>query len=99
VQAYARREPDATKLITELLAGAGVSIASLFADTLSEKLDAIERIDRLTTIAETRRNAALREIDRRRAMFGETVRRTVQQVEDAEFRAIEATSAQGKSAA
>jgi hypothetical protein len=39
----------------------------------------------LTAIAETRRNAALREIDRRRAVLGETLRRSVQEIEDADF--------------
>jgi hypothetical protein len=38
---------------------------SFMADALTEKLDYIERIDRLTTIAESRRNASLNEIDRR----------------------------------
>jgi len=37
------------------------------ANALREKIDDIERIDRLTAIAESRRNAALREIGRRRA--------------------------------
>jgi hypothetical protein len=55
-------------------------------------LDKIERIDRLTTIAETRRNAMLREIDRR------TLRRQVQEVEG-EFEVIEKTPAEAKSAA
>ena len=39
-------------------------------------LEYIERIDRLTTIAESRRNSSLREIDRRRAVLGETLRRS-----------------------
>jgi hypothetical protein len=40
---------------------------------------------RLTTIAETRRNASLREIDRRRAVLGERLRRSVQEIEDDDF--------------
>jgi hypothetical protein len=40
----------------------------LMADELAENLDDIERIDRLTTIAESRRNDSLREIERRRAV-------------------------------
>jgi len=39
---------------------------TLVADALAEKLDDIEWIDRLTAVAEGRRNASLREIDRRR---------------------------------
>ena len=60
---------------------AGLSIDALMAEALAGKLDDIERIDRLTTIAETRRNAMLREIDRRRAALGEGLRRHVQEVE------------------
>ena len=99
MQEYVRREPDAVTLVHELLAGAGVSMDDLMADALAEKLDDIERIDRLTTIAESRRNASLREIDRRRAVLGETLRRSVQEVEDGEFKVIETTPAKGKNAA
>jgi hypothetical protein len=60
------------------------------ADALKEEFDYIERIGRLTTIAENRRNDALNEIERRRALFGETLRRSVQEIEDAEFEVIEA---------
>jgi hypothetical protein len=54
--------------------------------------------DRLTTIAENRRNDALNEIERRRALFGETLRRSVEEIEDAEFEVIEAPT-KGKNAA
>ena len=66
---------------------------------LAEKLDDIERIDRLTTIAESRRNASLHEIERRQAVLGETLRRSVQEIEDGEFEEIETTPAQGKNVA
>ena len=69
------------------------------AHALAEKLDDIERIDRLTTIAESRRNASLHEIDRRRAVLGETLRRNVREIEDGEFEVIETTPAQGKNVA
>jgi hypothetical protein len=98
VREYVRREPDAVTLVHELLTDAGMSMDALMADALAEKLDDIERIDRLTTIAESRRNASLREIDRRRAVLGETLRRSVQEIEDGEFQVIETTPAQGKNA-
>jgi hypothetical protein len=85
-------------LINELLARASLSIDALMVRSLPEQLDNIERIDRLTTIAETRRNAMLREIDRRRTVLGETLRRQVQEVEG-EFEVIEKTPAERKSAA
>ena len=99
VQEYVRREPDAVTLVDELLTDAGVSMDGLMADALAEKLDDIERIDRLISIAESRRNASLHEIERRRAVLGETLRRSVQEIEDGEFEVIETTPAQGKNVA
>ena len=99
VQGYVRREPGAVKLLDRLLARASKSIEAFTAEAFADELDNIERIDRLTTIAESRRNASLREIDRRRAALGETLRRSLQQVEADEFKLIEATPAKGKSAA
>jgi hypothetical protein len=99
VQEYVRGEPDAITLVHELLSGAGVSMDALVAQALAEKLGDIERIDRLATIAESRRNANLREIDRRRAVLGQTLRRRVQEIEDAEFKVIETTPANRKNAA
>jgi hypothetical protein len=99
VQEYARGEPDAVTLVHELLADAGVSMDALVADALTKKLEDIERIDRLATIAESRRNSILREIDRRRAVLGETLRRGVQEIEDAEFKVIETTPSKRTNAA
>jgi hypothetical protein len=93
---YVRRKPRAVKLVHRLLAMASVSIETLTVEALAQKLDYIERIDRLTTIAEGRRNASLREIDRRRAALGEALRRSVQDVEDSKFEVIE-TTPEGKS--
>jgi hypothetical protein len=98
VHDYVRRKPDAIKLIDKLLARASLSIYALMVRTLPEQLDNIERIDRLTTIAENRRNAMLREIDRRRAALGEALRRQVEEVEG-EFEVIEKAPAEEKSAA
>jgi hypothetical protein len=61
---------------------------------LSSSLDETERLDRLITVAEARRNASLREIDRRRAVLGEALRRNVQEVEEGEFEVIETTPAE-----
>jgi hypothetical protein len=83
-----RREPGAVTLIHELLTGAGVSMDAFMAPALRQKLDDIERTDRLTIFAESRRNASLHEIDRRRAVLGETLRRSAQEIEDGEFEVI-----------
>ena len=97
VQEYVRGERD--ELIHELFTNAGVSMDKFMADALAVKLDYIERIDHLATIAESRRNASLREIDRRRAVLGQTLRRRVQEIEDAEFKVIETTPANRENAA
>jgi hypothetical protein len=70
VQEYVRREANAVTPVHELLTDAGVSMDGLMADALAEKLDDIERIDRLISIAESRRNASLHEIERRRGVDG-----------------------------
>jgi hypothetical protein len=95
---YVQRKPGAIKLIHTLLAEAGLSIDALMVRTLPAELDNIERIDRLATIAETRRNAMLREIDRRRAVLGEALQRQVHEVEG-EFEVVENAPAKAKSAA
>jgi hypothetical protein len=98
VQDYVRRDPDTVMMIDELLTDAGASIDGFMADALAEKLDYIERIDRLAAIAESRRNASLCEIERRRAVLGATLRQNVQEIEDAEFKVIETTPAKGRNA-
>ena len=77
----------------------------IIAQALTERIggvatiDEIERIDRLIAIAETRRNASLREIEGRRAVSGATLRRNVQELEAEDVKVIEATSRNGKRAA
>jgi hypothetical protein len=99
LQEYAQRSPKAVTLINEVLAAAATTMASLTAKALTDQFDYIERIDHLTVVAENRRNAFLREIDRRRAVLAETARRTVREIEDGEFKVIETTPAKGKDAA
>jgi hypothetical protein len=93
VHGYVRREPNARALIHKLLTAAGKSMDTFMAAALAQKFDYIERIDRLITIAENRRDGSLHEIDRRRAVLGEALRRSVQEIEDAEFEVIGTTPA------
>lgn len=86
---YGRREPDVVTLVDEILADASVGIDELMAEELVERLDTIEHIDRLAAIAENRRNTMLGEIDRRRTVLGEALRRSIKKVEDAEFQVVE----------
>ena len=91
VQEYRRREPATIILVDEILAGAGTSMDALIAEAMVEQMEMVERFDRLTAIAESRRNASLHEIERRRALFGETMRRCTNEIEDAEFEEVSDT--------
>jgi hypothetical protein len=71
--------------VQEYVQGEREAVTTFLTKVLGDKIDDIERIDRLTAIAETRRNAALREIDRRRAILGKTLRRSVHEIEDDDF--------------
>ena len=99
VDEYVQGERDAVTLVNELLSDAGGSMNSVMTRALSDRIGEIERIDRLTAVAETRRNAALREIDRRRAVLGQTLRRSVQEIEDGEFKVIGTIPVKGKNGA
>src|SRR5262249_3078237 len=84
VREYAQHEPDGVSLVDELLGSAGTNIAALTSDAHKEEFDYSGRSAPQNKIAENRRNDALNEIERRRALFGETLRRSVQEIEDAE---------------
>jgi hypothetical protein len=77
----------ATREVEEALRRRGLTIEAVMAQTLSVRIDDCERIDRMITIAEARRDAVLREIGHRRAAFREALRRAS---EDAADEAIEA---------
>ena len=96
---YVRRDPDAVKLVDEILAGASVNIDDLTAKKVADRFADIDQINRLATITESRRNTSLREIDRRRPLLSESVRRSVKEVEEVEFQVIETTPTKGKTAA
>ncbi len=81
MRGYARRESEAVSPIDQVLGGAGKTIHDLVAEALMRILGHVELIDQLTAIAESRRNAMLREIDRRRPILAETLRHTGQQIE------------------
>ena len=95
-QKYARRETNAVKIVDKTLASANTKIDDLLAKKMTDMFDAIEQIDRLITVAENRRNSCLHEIDRHRAALGQALRRTIQDVEDAEYQVIETPRTKGK---
>jgi hypothetical protein len=108
---FFKQQPNAILLVDKLLADAATSLDALVADTLlanmgtqsgahsSDYLQCIERLDHLITVAEGRRNAALREIDRRRPVLGQALRQTVQEIEGSELKVIETTPIEEKTRA
>jgi hypothetical protein len=85
----------ARKEVTRALAVAGLSMDEVTATTLELNLETFERIERLLSGAEVRRNNALREIDRHRSAYGAAIRRTLDEVEDVEFRDVESGEVAG----
>jgi hypothetical protein len=55
------------------------------AQTLSQKLDDVERIERMLAQAEGRRHVVLREVDRHRAAVASRLRLASEEIQDAEF--------------
>ena len=86
---WAAGDKEARKEVEAALAKAGLTIDEVTAKTLEKKLDSFERLDRMLASAEARRNNALREIDRHRDTLGGRVRRSIEEIEDAEFRDVE----------
>jgi hypothetical protein len=97
-EAWAARKSDVAEEVDKALASAGLSMDAVMAQTLSLKLDDIERIEHMTAIAEARRNTTLREIDRHRETLGQKLRRAVPQLEDDQLRVIESPSIDGTNA-
>jgi hypothetical protein len=93
---WVRKSPDAIKEVDRILASNDLTMDAVRAEMLSENIDHVERIDRMIAMAEARRNAALREVDRHRATFGQELRSTVREIEDGEFKVIEARPAKGR---
>ena len=96
VAKWARKDPNAIKRVNKLLVAAGTTVDAVTAEATIAKFDEIERIDHRTTIAEARRNAALRELDRHRFALAQTMRGKIQEIEDAEFETIEPAAPQNE---
>jgi len=95
-EGWAARKSDVVEEVNKTLASAGLTTDSIRTQTFALKIHDIERIQNMIALAEARRNATLREIDRHRQTLGQKLRRAAQQIEDGEFRVIEhATSIDG----
>jgi hypothetical protein len=78
------RDPDVVTEVEGWLATAGVGINEVMAQTLRRHLADYEGMDRMLQSAEVRRDAALHEIERRRAHFAALLRRAAHDAEAAE---------------
>jgi hypothetical protein len=91
-EGWAARKSDVVEEVDRTLTSAGLTTDVILAQTFSLKVNEIERIQHMTALAEARRNATLREIDRHRQTLGQKLRRAAQQLEDDQFRVIEHTT-------
>jgi hypothetical protein len=96
---WAAGDQSATEEVSTLLASAGVTMEAVMAQTLSVKIEDIERIDRMIMNAEARRNASLREVDRHRASLAQGLRRVSAEIEDAQFEVVQPKQIADRSAA
>jgi hypothetical protein len=70
----ARREDEAVAAVDRHLATAGLTMDAVMAETMSKEIELVEKMDRMIASAEIRRNATLREIERRRSDFAARLR-------------------------
>lgn len=93
---WAARNPSAINRVNKLLASANITMETVVAKAFVDKFDQIERIDRFIMIAEGRRNAILREIDRHRTTLAHSLRQTIRDVEG-EFKVVSQRASSQKS--
>jgi hypothetical protein len=85
VTGWARGDGDMTRRVNKLLADAGLDIEDVAAETFAQRIDQLERMDRMIASAERRRCEFLREIERHRADLAARLRRASEDVLDAEY--------------
>jgi hypothetical protein len=88
---WAAREDAALREVDKLLRRAGLTAETVTARTLALQIDEVERIDRMIMLAETRRDAVLREIPRHRADLAHSLRRAGM-IEEAELEEVAAAA-------
>jgi hypothetical protein len=98
-KSWAQRGVNAIKQVENKLALASLSMDAVHAQTVVANLVEVECIERMTTNAEVRRNAALHEVSRHRQSFGQALRRASDEIADAEFRKIDAPRIEDRKAA
>ena len=92
---FARREDEAVAAVDRHPAAAGLTMDAVLAHTMAEDIELVEKIDHMIASAEIRRNATLREIERRRSDLAARLRHATDDrgIAEAEFEVIEAPAA------
>jgi len=88
VSDWVKQEPKALARVDELLASANLTMEDVRAHALLLQLGAVERLDRLITNVEVRRNGVLREIERYRALLAHALRAAANEAEEGEFEVV-----------
>jgi hypothetical protein len=94
---WAAGDPRAVAKVDKLFAAAGLTMDALLAKAMPQWTNEVERLDGRIIEANQRYADLLDEIDRHRSTFGQRLRRTVQQVEDAQYHVIEGPKGETKS--
>ena len=81
VEAWGRGDKEAIKEVLQILKQMGLNMDDVDAHSLLKRLDPLERIDRMISQAEARRNSALREIEKAREA---TAKRMISALSDEE---------------
>jgi hypothetical protein len=85
---WAAKEPEALKEVERTLAAAGMSQATVMANTLAALIHEVAEIDKLAAHAEARRNATIRDIGNYRSTFATSLRNAVEEVEVTDFKVL-----------
>jgi hypothetical protein len=93
---WASGDKSARKEVDAALTKAELTIDEVTAKTAEEKIDTLERLDRMLASAEARRNNALHEIERHREALGTAAKDVIDEIEDAEFREVESGDQSGR---
>jgi hypothetical protein len=81
IDAWIRKDTAAIDKVNQLVNEQGVDLDRAIADCLVDRLDQIDKIDDLSTKAEARRTAHLREVERRRPALGYALSDAVKTIE------------------
>jgi hypothetical protein len=82
---WVARDPLAIEEVNQQLSSKGLTLEHVAALAFSARIEDFERIDRMITSAEARRNDALRELERHRETLARALRQTNGNVVEAEF--------------